>query len=186
MHRRGLYCCSVPPYNVCCSTSHHDARHCQDKGGSSETALYTSPGTMCSTSTSQAPDYCRSRTHINLSNTYAWSDSTIVLYWLDGNPRRLKTFVGNRVANILEMLPPTAWRHVPSQDNPADCASRGMFPQELLQHQPVDRTVLAAHRSATTTNPTSDTSSQHTRGESDMPASHHCSTHGLGGVIQLF
>ncbi len=73
--------------------------------------------------------------HINLSNTYAWSDSTIVLYWLDGNPRRLKTFVGNRVANILEVLPPTAWRHVPSQDNPADCASRGMFPQELLQHQ---------------------------------------------------
>ena len=38
---------------------------------------------------------------INLSNTHAWSDFTIVLYWLDGNSRMFKTFVGNRVASIL-------------------------------------------------------------------------------------
>ncbi len=42
---------------------------------------------------------------VNLDNTYTWSDSTIVLHWLDGNPKRYKTFVGNRISTILELLP---------------------------------------------------------------------------------
>ena len=35
---------------------------------------------------------------ISLSNVYASTDSTIVLSWLVGNPRRFKTYVGNRVS----------------------------------------------------------------------------------------
>ena len=35
--------------------------------------------------------------HIPLNSIYALTDSTIVLNWLCGNPRRFKTFVGNRV-----------------------------------------------------------------------------------------
>ena len=34
--------------------------------------------------------------------TCAWIDSTIVLSWLSGNPKRCKTFVGNRVATIID------------------------------------------------------------------------------------
>ena len=41
---------------------------------------------------------------VDLGNTYAWSDSTIVLHWLDGNPKRYKTFVGNRISTILKLL----------------------------------------------------------------------------------
>ena len=33
--------------------------------------------------------------HLSLRDIYAWTDSTIVLNWLSGNPRRFKTFVGN-------------------------------------------------------------------------------------------
>ena len=58
----------------------------------------------------------------------------IVLDWLHGSPRRFKTFIGNRISKILETVSPTQWRHVPSKDNPADCASRGLFPVELLCH----------------------------------------------------
>ena len=29
---------------------------------------------------------------VPLSNTYAWIDSTIVLHWFDGNPRRFKAY----------------------------------------------------------------------------------------------
>ena len=58
----------------------------------------------------------------------------MVLHLLDGSPRRFKTFVGNRVATILELLPAHTWKHVPTQDNPADCASRGMLPEELITH----------------------------------------------------
>ena len=71
---------------------------------------------------------------IPLNDVHAWCDSTIALTWLDGKPRRYRTFVGNRISTILEVLPPAAWHHAPTQDNPADCASRGMLPGELLQH----------------------------------------------------
>ena len=67
--------------------------------------------------------------------TYAWSDSSIVLSWLDGNPRDFKTYVSNRVTSILKVTSPQLWRHVPTADNPADCASRGMMPKELLSHE---------------------------------------------------
>ena len=41
-----------------------------------------------------------------LNAVYAWTDSTIVLNWLDGSPKRFKTYVGNRVSAILDLLPP--------------------------------------------------------------------------------
>ena len=66
---------------------------------------------------------------------YAWSDSSIVLSWLDGNPRDFKAYVSNRVSAILQVTSPQSWRHVPTADNPADCASRGMMPKELLSHE---------------------------------------------------
>ena len=71
---------------------------------------------------------------VPISQTYAWTDSTIVLNWLDGSPKRFKTYVGNRISTIMEFLPPDRWHHVSGVDNPADCASRGLFPAELLQH----------------------------------------------------
>ena len=72
--------------------------------------------------------------NIPLSHVYAWTDSTIVLNWLDGSPRRFKTYVGNRISTIVLLIPPDKWRHVRSADNPADCASRGVYPSDLLNH----------------------------------------------------
>ncbi|XP_028171605.1 uncharacterized protein LOC114360928 [Ostrinia furnacalis] len=65
---------------------------------------------------------------------YAWTDSTAVLGWIQGNPDRWKTFVSNRVRKITTVLPAEHWRYVKSADNPADCASRGITPSQLLQH----------------------------------------------------
>ena len=48
---------------------------------------------------------------------YAWSDSSIVLSWLDGHPRDYKVFVTNRVSSILQATSPQTWRHVPQQRN---------------------------------------------------------------------
>ncbi len=39
--------------------------------------------------------------------------------------------MGNRISNILTLLPSNAWNHVPTLTNPADCASRGLLPEEL-------------------------------------------------------
>ena len=71
---------------------------------------------------------------VPLSEVYAWTDSTVVLSWLTGNPRRFKQYVGNRVCSIVDLIPPDRWSHVPGAENPADCASRGLSPLELLDH----------------------------------------------------
>ncbi|XP_058817301.1 uncharacterized protein LOC131680604 [Topomyia yanbarensis] len=65
---------------------------------------------------------------------YAWTDSTIVLQWLSSHPRKWSTYIANRVSSILEILPRRQWGHVPSLQNPADCASRGITPLELVNH----------------------------------------------------
>ncbi|GFW56627.1 transposon polyprotein [Trichonephila clavipes] len=53
------------------------------------------------------------------------------LSWLSGHPRHWKTFVANRTSEIIEILPTKHWRHVPSKENPADIASRGIDPKCL-------------------------------------------------------
>lgn len=65
---------------------------------------------------------------------FAWTDSTIVLSWLSAPPKQWKTFVANRTSKILDYLPINHWNHVRSKFNPADCASRGISPNELLTH----------------------------------------------------
>ena len=35
------------------------------------------------------------------TQSYAWTDSTIVLSWLTGSPRRFKLYVGNRISSIV-------------------------------------------------------------------------------------
>ncbi|XP_041449365.1 uncharacterized protein LOC121404197 [Drosophila obscura] len=54
-----------------------------------------------------------------------WSDSQVTLYWLERDPATLATFVANRVAEIQELSSGVIWRHVPTDQNPADLVSRG-------------------------------------------------------------
>lgn len=63
--------------------------------------------------------------NVEKKNIHAWTDSSIVLSWLNSHPNRWKTFVANRVTEIIVALEPSQWAHVLSKDNPADCASRG-------------------------------------------------------------
>ena len=49
--------------------------------------------------------HAREALQIPIQDIYAWTDSTIVLSWLDGNPCRFKTYVGNRVSHI-ELVAP--------------------------------------------------------------------------------
>ncbi|XP_076298317.1 uncharacterized protein LOC143217663 [Lasioglossum baleicum] len=63
-----------------------------------------------------------------------WTDSTITRAWLSKPPATWKTFVANRVSEIHSLVPTGQWLHVPSEDNPADCASRGVSAPELVSH----------------------------------------------------
>lgn len=68
---------------------------------------------------------------ISKSQLHAWTDSTIVLSWLNKHPSSWKTFIANRTSNILTHLDNDQWSHVKSHENPADISSRGMTPADL-------------------------------------------------------
>ena len=70
------------------------------------------------------------RVSVNIRATMGWSDSTIVLCWLSGEPSNWTTFVANRVAEI-QRNDRVQWLHTPTEDNPADAASRGVEPSAL-------------------------------------------------------
>ena len=53
-----------------------------------------------------------------------WTDSSTCLYWLH-TKELLSTYVANRVCFILDNTDPTQWRHVPTQENPADVPTQG-------------------------------------------------------------
>lgn len=72
---------------------------------------------------------------ITPNKTILWCDSTIVLHWLKTSPHLLKTYVATRVAEIQEFTGVNEWRHVRSEDNPADAISRGQLPHVFLQNQ---------------------------------------------------
>lgn len=72
---------------------------------------------------------------VGISSMHAWTDSTVVLSWLTNSQLQFKVFVTNRLKKIRELLPTCHWHHVSTVQNPADCASRGMFPKEALMHK---------------------------------------------------
>ena len=61
----------------------------------------------------------------------AFTDSTIVLYWIYGRSQRFKTLEANRIREIQENAPPGKWAHITSKENPADVGSRGITPKSL-------------------------------------------------------
>ena len=71
---------------------------------------------------------------ITTSHIMAYVDNTSVLAWLDGKPKRYKLYVANRISRTNKLMPPEVWHYVPTKQNPADCASRGLTANELLKH----------------------------------------------------
>lgn len=72
--------------------------------------------------------------NLDISRISLWTDSTVTLSWIKAHPSRWKEYVRNRVCIIQELLPTAVWRHVPGTSNPADCASRGISPNQLRNH----------------------------------------------------
>jgi len=65
------------------------------------------------------------------ANCHCWTDSTVALTWLNQSSSRWKIFVANRVHYVQTQLPYAIWHYVPSKENPADLASRGVKPSNL-------------------------------------------------------
>ncbi|GFS91542.1 integrase catalytic domain-containing protein [Trichonephila clavipes] len=72
---------------------------------------------------------------LNVTNTFLWSDSMIVLSWIRKESYQLKTFMANRIAKIQEVTSSEQWRYVATEDNPADFVSRGMDSLKLKTYE---------------------------------------------------
>ena len=61
-----------------------------------------------------------------INDVVFWSDSKTVLHWIRSDPGRYKQFVANRLGEIQELTETHQWRWVPTQENVADDATRGL------------------------------------------------------------
>ena len=62
-----------------------------------------------------------------------WTDSTTVLKYIRNETKRFHVFVANRVQRIRDETDPIQWRHVNSENNPADDASRGLQGNQITK-----------------------------------------------------
>ena len=58
------------------------------------------------------------------TRTVFWTDARDVLYWIRSTERKYTTYVANRVSIILASSSIDQWRWVPTDDNPADMATK--------------------------------------------------------------
>ncbi|XP_062713829.1 uncharacterized protein LOC134290668 [Aedes albopictus] len=76
----------------------------------------------------------QSTLEVQFSSVSLWSDSQIVLSWLQKAPTKLQPFVQNRVVEISRDCGLYKWGYVRSKDNPADVISRGQLPGSLKEN----------------------------------------------------
>ena len=62
---------------------------------------------------------------------YYWTDSQIVLAYIQNNARRFHIFIANRIQTILNHTKRGQWRYVQTSENPADYVSRGIRPKNI-------------------------------------------------------
>lgn len=69
------------------------------------------------------------------AEVHAFTDSQVVLGWLNGEPNRWNVYVKNKVLKINSQVNPNSFYHVRSEDNSADVASRGISALKLQSYQ---------------------------------------------------
>ena len=62
-----------------------------------------------------------------------YTDSKVVLGYIKNDTRRFHVYVANRVQTIRNLSQPDQWEYVESSVNPADQATRGLKPDQLME-----------------------------------------------------
>ncbi|KAI4883907.1 hypothetical protein NFI96_004101 [Prochilodus magdalenae] len=76
-------------------------------------------------------EFVLSELHLKIDSVTFFTDSRIVLGYINNETRRFYVYVSNRIERIRQSTSPEQWRYVPSEQNPADHGSRSVA-AELL------------------------------------------------------
>lgn len=68
------------------------------------------------------------------TETFLYSDATTALAWITSHPNHWNIFVANRITEIQQITDTKSWRFIETNQNPADCASWGVYPEDLKNH----------------------------------------------------
>ncbi|XP_013392383.1 uncharacterized protein LOC106160350 [Lingula anatina] len=74
----------------------------------------------------------RKEIDLPIEKSVFWTDSMAVLRYIHNEDKRFHTYVANRVTMIRENTDLCNWKHVSSDINPADHASRGLTANQLI------------------------------------------------------
>ncbi len=80
----------------------------------------------------QISDLLRKELELDSLEEYFWTDSKVVLGYINNDAKRFHIFVANRIQRIKQSTDAKQWRYVTSEENPADYASRGLTAEELI------------------------------------------------------
>ena len=80
----------------------------------------------------QSAQYVKSELKTDVHLMQYYSDSNIVLGYLNNRIRCFSRYVTSRVQNILSVSSPEQWKYVSTKNNPADIATRAHTPKQLV------------------------------------------------------
>lgn len=86
---------------------------------------------MAAVVASRLCDYIKGHFNERIQEIHCWTDSMIVLHWIQGTSKR-DSFVTNRIAEIRKNTLQASWSFVQSEDNPADLLTRGISAKVLI------------------------------------------------------
>ena len=70
---------------------------------------------------------------IKLDDIKFYSDSKVVLRYINNQTRKLFIYVSNRVERIRKSTEPSQWNYVPTEHNPADVGTRTLSADNLKE-----------------------------------------------------
>ena len=69
--------------------------------------------------------------NLHVGAVYLWTDVSVVLRYIRNTSTKFETFVSNRIELLHILSSIKQWGYVPSKQNPANLALRGLSPRRL-------------------------------------------------------
>ena len=85
------------------------------------------------TTSARMSEFVRNELEYPEMKEFFWTDSRVVLGYINNEAKRFHAYVANRVQQIRDLTDPNAWFYVATNNNPADEASRGLTTKQLVE-----------------------------------------------------